>query len=272
MVLITSNPFTDVNLELRKRTRSGPGGVEMESILNHDLLDIATIGDQMNLGDTFLVCVSSMQTETTEWYFPNGTAVSSDDSSKGPDIYASKIRAGTLVRLNRRRNATTPIGIYLCEVFESSGIMRSLYVGIYSSAGGIYKNKDNLVSLHIATVIATITYRVFHPFILYHAGVIDGISLTYNSSTFTLTCTSTGGPVTNVTWRKDEKILFIDGTIYQAKLTVIDTEEAIYENALTLRSEMDLTGTYSCEVSNSRSSQNKSIIIGSKLTANRNYS
>lgn len=150
MVLITINLFTDVHLELWKRTRGGPGGVEMESILNHDWLDIATIGERGNFGGTFLVCLSSMQNETTKWYFPNGTVVSSDHSSKGPDIYASENGADTLVRLNRRCNATTPTGIYRCKAFERSGIMRSLYVGIYISVGGIILYNiilDNLVSL-----------------------------------------------------------------------------------------------------------------------------
>ena len=137
ILLITSNPFTDVHLELRKRIRRGLDGIEMESILNHDLLDIEIIGERMNFGDTFLVCVSSMQNETREWYFPNGTVVSSDDSNMGPDIYISKDREDTLVRLNRRRNATTPIGIYCCEVGSSGITTRSLCVGIYNSTGGM---------------------------------------------------------------------------------------------------------------------------------------
>ena len=123
---MTSNLLTDIHLELRQGT---PDGSERERILNHDLVDIAT------LGDIFLICISP--NETREWYFPNGTVVSSNSGSMRPDIYANKSSTGTLLHLNRRRNAMSPIGIYRCEVLESSGITISLYVGIYTSTGGI---------------------------------------------------------------------------------------------------------------------------------------
>lgn len=123
-------------MELRERVGGG-AAPEREWILNHDLIDIATIGEIRNVGDAFLVCASSVRNGTNEWYFPNGTVVSNDDSNMGPDIYVSRNKAGTLVRLNRRRNAMTPTGIYRCEVLGSSGITRSLYVGLYSSTGGI---------------------------------------------------------------------------------------------------------------------------------------
>lgn len=88
--------------------------------------------------------------------------------------------------------------------------------------------------------------------------------MTYNSSTLTLACTSTGGPATNVTWMKDGELLVTDGTTYQQRQMVVDMQQAVYDNMLTFQSEA-VDGNYSCQVSNLRSSQSKDIIIGGKL-------
>ena len=45
--------------------------------------------------------------------------------------------------------------------------------------------------------------------------------LLYNRSTLTLTCTSTGGPATTVTWRKNGVAVEVDGTIYHQSQRVV---------------------------------------------------
>ena len=95
--------------------------------------------------------------------------------------------------------------------------------------------------------------------VLFNSGSITDIELTYDSLSLTLYCTTTGGPVTNVTWSRDGELLYVDGTTYKQTQTVVDMVSAIYENTLTLGSEVG--GNYSCLVDNSISSQTTSIAI-----------
>ena len=63
---------------------------------------------------------------------------------------------------------------------------------------------------------------------------------------FTLTCTSTGGPATTVSWQRD-------GVVVSGGTTVVtDTVTATYTSTLTVTGRE--TGSYSCVVANSRSS------------------
>ena len=62
---------------------------------------------------------------------------------------------------------------------------------------------------------------------------------------FTLTCTSTSGPATEVIWTRDGSPA--SGTILQ---TVTDQETATYNNILTVTGR--LTGIYMCSVNNVR--------------------
>ena len=77
---------------------------------------------------------------------------------------------------------------------------------------------------------------------------------------FTLTCTSTGGPATTVSWRRDGKMLSDDST-YRITSQVTDGTAAIYTHTLTVTGR--LVGEYHCSVSNIRtpsgSSRSKSV-------------
>jgi hypothetical protein len=78
--------------------------------------------------------------------------------------------------------------------------------------------------------------------------VISGI--TYESSSQTLTCTSSGGPATSVTWSRDNTPLVVDGTIYQQSQVIIDTNTATYQNTLVVQGSPE--GVYVCTISNTR--------------------
>ena len=75
-------------------------------------------------------------------------------------------------------------------------------------------------------------------------------SLTYDSASRTLTCTSTDSPATNVTWTKDGDTLTVDWTTYSMTQTVTDRSASTYENVLTLPATGDISGTYVCQVEN----------------------
>ena len=75
----------------------------------------------------------------------------------------------------------------------------------------------------------------------------------FNATTMTLTCTSTGGPATNVTWRKDGSPLTVDGVTYRQTQTVTDATTATYQNVLTIaQSVTSIYGVYRCTVGNAR--------------------
>ena len=67
------------------------------------------------------------------------------------------------------------------------------------------------------------------------------------SPQFTLTCISTGGPATTVTWTRDSATAMGD------EMTVLDNAEtATYTHTLTVTGRTD--GLYRCNVSNSKPS------------------
>ena len=73
-----------------------------------------------------------------------------------------------------------------------------------------------------------------------------------NSSipTFTLTCTSTGGPVTTVTWMRDGEVLTGNGNYNITSWMLLHPENATYTHTLMVIG--TLVGEYECNVSNIR--------------------
>ena len=66
----------------------------------------------------------------------------------------------------------------------------------------------------------------------------------------TLTCTSTGGPPTTVTWRKNG--VPVDLSLYEQSQRLVDAVEATYQSVLFNDNVTDFVGTFTCEVSNVR--------------------
>ena len=64
---------------------------------------------------------------------------------------------------------------------------------------------------------------------------------------FTLTCTSTGGPATTVTWRRDS-----DNVTGETRTVLYDRVTAQYTHTLTVTGR--LTGLYTCTVANDKPS------------------
>ena len=83
---------------------------------------------------------------------------------------------------------------------------------------------------------------------------------------FTLTCTSTGGPATTISWRRDGTILSDDSN-HDIMSQVRDPVTATYTNTLTVTGR--LAGQYECSVFNSRtpSGSTRSItVVGKECT------
>ena len=96
-----------------------------------------------------------------------------------------------------------------------------------------------------------------------HAGSPNITSLTYNNQSRTLTCTSTGGPATTVTWRRDGVVITLNAT-YQQNKSLVDSVNGTYQTVLTIDPSLDLSsieGTYSCTVENDRGNSSETVFV-----------
>ena len=75
-------------------------------------------------------------------------------------------------------------------------------------------------------------------------------SLRFDRNSTTLTCTSTGGPPTTVSWRKDG--VPVDLSLYEQSQQLVDAESATYQSILFNDNVTNFVGTFTCEVSNVR--------------------
>ena len=95
-------------------------------------------------------------------------------------------------------------------------------------------------------------------------GNVTNISVQYDRTSQTITCTSTGGPATDVTWSKDNVNirLTMGGRLYEHSQIIINTTSATYENRLRIVDKSsEAAGNYTCEVTNTRGGINGSLYI-----------
>ena len=107
----------------------------------------------------------------------------------------------------------------------------------------------------VITMIENIVYlwALLHS-VAYSSGAVTSIdllqfSLTADPSVFTLTCVSTGGPATTVTWTRDGSNVPYDAT-HVLTQTVTDQLNIVYSNVLTVTGSE--SGIYMCSVTNAR--------------------
>ena len=94
--------------------------------------------------------------------------------------------------------------------------------------------------------------RVLEPIIslcpfLEYIGSPSISDMNFDSGNQTLTCTSSGGPATTVTWRRN--CLVVQNSVQNQLVT--STTSATYENTLILNG-ANIDGVYTCSVKNSR--------------------
>ena len=97
--------------------------------------------------------------------------------------------------------------------------------------------------------------------VCYIIGIPDIEIAIYDPDRNKLVCTSFGGPATVVTWKKNGQLLTTMETAYQQNQRLIFTENATYENTLSIPRDTiaNYDTTYECLVANSRGN-NSSII------------
>ena len=108
----------------------------------------------------------------------------------------------------------------------------------------------------------------YHPVIVpFFQGAPIISVLTFSGTTRTLTCISTGGPATTVTWKMGGSELTVDGSMYQFMQTLTEESTATYSNVLTIVSTNLTTiigSNFTCEVENSRGRDAMNITIPCK--------
>ena len=106
--------------------------------------------------------------------------------------------------------------------------------------------------------------RGLHQFFSTFSGIPRITSLRYDSQFRILTCTSTGGPATTVTWRREGVVINLNATYRQTK-NLVDPVNGTYQTVLTIDSSVDLShieGLYICRVENTRGRSSKALIVG----------
>lgn len=74
---------------------------------------------------------------------------------------------------------------------------------------------------------------------------------------FALTCTSSGGPATTVTWTRDGTVITHDSN-HVLTQTVLNARTAVYDNVLTVTGPE--SGSYQCIVSNTRGTVTSAVL------------
>ena len=85
---------------------------------------------------------------------------------------------------------------------------------------------------------------------MYQSGSPLITSVVFDRNFTTLTCTSTRGPPTTVVWKKNR--IPVNTSLYQRSQRLVDAERATYENVLFNDDVANFVGSFTCEVSNVR--------------------
>ena len=106
--------------------------------MNHANNSIVTRTD-IRTGSAALLCTTTLPgcctrftTPQPHWYFPNGSQVVNGDSLP---YYRTRSTNPRAVRLNRNPQGTTT-GIFHCDIPDASGVLQSMFVGIYDNGTG----------------------------------------------------------------------------------------------------------------------------------------
>ena len=94
-------------------------------------------------------------------------------------------------------------------------------------------------------------------------GNVTNVSVQYDRTSQTITCTSTGGPATDVTWSKDNVTIRLTmGDFYEHSQIIINITSATYENRLRIVDKSsEAAGNYTCSIINPRGGINESLYI-----------
>ena len=208
------------------------------SYVNLSLVNNTARGSVQCHTDLGTCCTSAQGIHIGDWYLGSRLQLGSGGSD---DIYEK--REAQRVDLRRRNDGTTS-GIYHCSIATVAvhddndlSVREYVYVGLYDS-GGQYANNECI-------------YLVTYTFLGDISITLDFDIVEASIPQFTLTCISTGGPATTVTWTRDS------ATITNGTETVLDDPvTAQYTHTLTVTGREG--GLYTCTVANNKPSSDSS--------------
>ena len=112
------------------------------NIANNTVVPITDIGNARTSNGNALICSTTLtpccvvyQHRFGEWYYPSGNPLGLEGS--GDAIFRDRVdhdvSLGIMgsVRLHRRNNAMSPVGIYGCVIPDANRVNQKFYVGIY---------------------------------------------------------------------------------------------------------------------------------------------
>jgi hypothetical protein len=196
-----------------------------DNLPNHALVSFDQVGSSQNGGNS-LQCHSDLDSccegsngdgAGGNWFTPDNERLSSAGS-----VYV--VPGDKRVDLRRGDSGSVVPGIYRCEIDTvatgaGASVRESLYVGLYPNGGGRARIEGGVVSLAV------------------------GRDSRSGYAQFTLTCISTGGPATTVSWVRESSV--VNG----GKKTVLDDPvTARYIHTLTISRR--LGNRYRCIVNN----------------------
>ena len=214
-----------------------------QTLVNHSYVDLSEVGSASDGSnsvqchtDLSTCCSGSQGPHRGDWYYPNGTRLPFSG-----DVYEG--RGANRVEL-RRTTATGPTGIYRCDIATNAvhsntdfSVRDTVYVGLYPTDGMHVVVSRTVSLLFCNDVGGDVT--------------ISGGEVTFDSDQLTLTCISTEGPATTVTWTRDS-ITVTEGT----ETVLDDPVTAQYTHTLTVTT----GGEYTCTVSNNKPSSDSASI------------
>ena len=229
-----------------------------EILPNHGYVDLSLVGNTNDGSDSVQChtdldscCSGSQGIHQADWRPPGSDTRLPFSSQSG--IYEQRAAQRVYMYLRRRNNADIPSGIYRCDIptnavhdDNDASVRETLYVGLYASGG----EKWNML------------YNMYMYLLLLHVGDIEIKNIAVQldsylngaSPQFTLTCISTGGPATTVTWTRDS------ATVIGVEMSVLDNSTfAQYTHILTVIGRMG--GLYQCTVANAKPSSNSASLI-----------
>ena len=116
-----------------------------QTLANHSYVDLSLVGDDYDGSDSVqchtdltTCCRRAQGSHRGDWYFPNETRLPFPTLG---DIFEN--RDDQRVDLIRRNSATSPVGIYHCDIptiavhdVDDTSVRATVYVGLYTGSGG----------------------------------------------------------------------------------------------------------------------------------------
>ena len=218
-----------------------------ENLSNNSYVNFSLVG-HMEDGSDNLQCHTQFQNccrrvedgGIANWFYPNGDQLA---FHSGRVIHQTR----TAQRVYLRTTGDTSVtGVYCCDIPYNSSVRETLCVGLYHNLGkfGTQSTNNTFYMWYRWMHRMGINYFVPYMTVLVVMMAVDS-DLNGASPQFTLTCISTGGPATSVTWTRDST------TVTGGNETILnDSVIAQYTHTLTVTGR--LPGLYTCTVRNKK--------------------